>query len=76
MTRFGETVRIRLFVKEFNGIRLKIGYEIRDSITEQLRADGWSSHCFLSDAGNPVSVKKTFPQYYDAIKFYLEKETK
>lgn len=76
MTRFGETVRIRLFVKEFNGIRLKIGYEIKDSITGQLRADGWSSHCFLSTQGNPISVKKAFPKYYEAIKFYLEKEVK
>ncbi|MDD2970009.1 MAG: thioesterase family protein [Lachnospiraceae bacterium] len=76
MTRFGESVRIGIKVKEFNGIRLKIGYEIEDADTGELRAVGESSHCFLSESGRPVSVKKVCPEYYEAINRYYKKETK
>ena len=76
MTRFGESVQIGIRVKEFNGVRLKISYQIEDVESGELRAVGESSHCFLSETRRPVSVKKVCPEYYEAINDYFKKEIK
>jgi len=76
MTRFGESVQIGIRVKEFNGVRLKISYQIEDVESGELREVGESSHCFLSETGKPVSVKKVCPEYYEAINDYFKKEIK
>ncbi len=75
MTRFGETVVIKPIVREFNGIRLMIHYEIRDEASGTLRAIGESRHCFLSPEGRPISVKKACPAYYEAIRQEMEKDS-
>lgn len=63
MTRFGETVIINLKMKEYNGIKMYIEYEIRDKLTNELRAVGNSTHCFLSKDGKLLSLKKYCPEF-------------
>jgi acyl-CoA thioester hydrolase len=64
MTRFYETVLINVKVKSYNGIKLFLAYEIKDSATGIVRATGSSSHCFLSKEGSPVSLKKSYPELH------------
>lgn len=64
MTRFGETVVILPKVVKFNGVRLKISYEVKEKNTGELRCSGESSHCFLDEKGCPVNLKKSSPAFY------------
>ncbi|MDD3204560.1 MAG: acyl-CoA thioesterase [Lachnospiraceae bacterium] len=72
MTRFGDTVRIAAKVLEFNGIRLRIGYQIYDAATNELRSQGESQHCFINPEGKIVSVKRANPEFYNCLKGYAE----
>ena len=61
MTRFGETIIVDLKLKEYNGIKMKIEYEMKEKLTGELKATGSSSHCFLSKEGKLLSIKKQYP---------------
>lgn len=62
MVRFGETVVITARVASYNGVKLKIEYEMRDKETGELRTLAESSHCFLTMAGKPLSLKRSYPE--------------
>lgn len=65
MVRFGETVQIDAAVETFNGIRLVISYQVvREG---QVCCTGRTGHCFLDKEGRPMSLKKRFPHFYEAI---------
>ena len=68
MTRFGVSVLLYVRVEKFNGIRLVAAYEVREKETGELRCTGKSTHCYLNEAGHPVNLKKTCPDYYDIYK--------
>ena len=63
MVRFGDTVRIHAWIKEYNGIRMTIGYRMYDTATGELRTEGESAHCFLAKDGRPVSLKRSYPDW-------------
>jgi len=66
MTRFGAVVTVAMQISKYNGIKLEIEYEIRNKQTQELRAVGSSSHCFLSKDGRLLSLKRQYPEI-DAI---------
>lgn len=70
MTRFYETVIISMKVKSYNGIKLFLDYEMSDFATGKVRAVASSSHCFLTKEGNPVSLKKCYPQLHQSFEEY------
>ena len=61
MTRFGDEVEVTISVRRYTGVRMELGYEIRDRATGELRAEASSSHCFLNREGKPVSLKRADP---------------
>lgn len=61
MTRFGDEVEITISVRRYTGVRMELGYEIRDRATGMLRVAATSSHCFLNREGKPVSLKRADP---------------
>ena len=67
MVHFGETVEIRALVEAFNGIRLVIRYEVVRENDGVLCCVGKTSHCFLNKDGRPVSLKRSYPGFYEAI---------
>ena len=73
MTRFGEEVLITPYVKKFNGVKLLIQYEIKDAVTQEFRAIGESSHCFLDSKGMPVNLKKVYPKFYEVFMQMFDK---
>ena len=58
MTRYGEEVSIEVTVKKYNGVKIFLGYHIRDKKDGTLRCSGQTSHCFLNREGKPLSLKK------------------
>lgn len=62
--RYGDTVSISVSTTRFNGIKLELSYEIRDKKSNELRAMGASSHCFLDPSFHPIRLKKTHPSLY------------
>ena len=65
MVRFGETVAIHMRITELKPSRMAISYEVRDSVTDELRSTGETRHCFVdSGTKRPVSLKKALPELY------------
>lgn len=72
MVRFGDTVTIKASVKEYNGIKLTIGYEVTDDTTGMVHCKGTTRHCFLNEQGRPVSLKRECPEYHEMFLKGLE----
>lgn len=68
MVHCGDSVDIAVKVEAFNGIRLKLSYEVTDHETGELRTLGTSSHCFLNEKKQPVSLKRENPELFQKIK--------
>jgi len=72
MSRFKDVLCIRVFIKEYRGVKFSIGYEMTDKKTGQLRAVGESSHCFLTKDGRIVMPKKVMPKLDEALRNLAE----
>lgn len=68
MSYFKDILCIKVYVKEYSGVRFSIGYEMTDKKTGQLRAIGESSHCFLTKEGRIVMLKKVMPELDKAFR--------
>lgn len=70
MVRFGESVYILPSIEAYNGVKLTLAYRILDVATGELRTTGKSQHCFLDEAGRPVSLKKVQPEIHNCFEAY------
>ena len=67
VTRFPEEIAIATCVKEFKGIKMIIGYEMRKVSDGSLVFTGTSEHCFTDDNGKIVVLKKTNPEFAEML---------
>ena len=67
MTHFADTVCVKVWVSAYNGVKMTVIYEISDKPTGEIRCIGESGHCFLSNEGRPISVKRSYPEIDKAI---------
>lgn len=67
MVRFGDTVDILIGISSCNGIRATFSYEVRNHETGELHNTGLTRHCFLNEAGIPISLKKSYPELYNIM---------
>lgn len=65
MVYFGESVTIETKIREYNGIKMTVEYEIVDDKTGMVHCWGLTKHCFLNSKGRPVSLKKDFPDFHE-----------
>lgn len=65
MVYFGESVTIETKIREYNGIKMTVEYEIVDDKTAMVHCRGLTKHCFLNGKGRPVSLKKDFPDFHE-----------
>ncbi len=65
-TRFPEIIRIAVMVEEFKGVKLKLYYKMLNA-DDVVVFEGHSEHCFLDEKGNIVRLKKTHPEFYEAL---------
>ena len=62
---FGDTILINLWIKEYSGVRMTIGYEIRDKKTSKVVLVGETKHCFTDKTLKPINLKKYAPAFSD-----------
>lgn len=67
MTRFGEDVVILPTVTKFNGIVIAFQYEVRNKATGELKATGTSSHCFINENYDVISLKKSHKELFEQM---------
>lgn len=64
-TMFDDMITIHVWVEEFKGVKLKIGYRMmRDNV---LVCEAGSEHCFLNSEGGIINLKKEFPEFYQTL---------
>ncbi len=62
---FDDIIQINPFVKDFNGVRLTMGYQIIDKKTGNLVLTGETKHCFTDTSLKPIRLQKQIPDFYD-----------
>lgn len=72
MLYFGDAVTIETKIKEYNGIKLTLAYEVISDKTGKVHCRGTSKHCFLDKSGRPLALKQSCPQVHDLFREGLE----
>ncbi len=62
--RFGDIFCVDLRITEFNGVKLKVAYVVRNKETGEICAKGKSSHCFTDTDLKPLRIKSGYPAIY------------
>lgn len=73
MVHFGDTVSVEVTIREYNGIKFTISYEVVSDKTGMVHCKGVTRHCFLNSKGRPISLKKTHPEYHEKLMSEFEK---
>lgn len=73
-TKFNDNIEIEVKIKEYNGVRMTISYEMKNKETEQIVLIGESKHCFTNQEGKPVILKKQCPEFDAEFKQLCEQE--
>ena len=67
-TTYSDVILIKLSLESYNGIKMKIKYEMTNKETNEVVAIGETQHCFLNDKGFPIIIKKSYPEFDTALK--------
>ena len=65
-TFFDDVITIAVWIEEFKGVKLKLGYEMRNE-EGALVFEAKSEHCFLDENRRVVSIRKTCPEFYEVM---------
>lgn len=61
---FDDIILIKPYVKEFNGVRLTMGYKVTDKKTGNLVLTAETKHCFTDNILKPVRLQNHIPEFY------------
>ena len=67
-TTYPDKILIKPILDSYNGIKMKIKYEMRNKETSEIVAIGETQHCFLNEKGFPVIIKKLYPEFDTALR--------
>lgn len=70
---FGDTIIIAPFVKEYNGVRMTVGYDVKDKKTENIVIVAETKHCFTNRNLRPINMKKVAKEFSDKFEALLVK---
>jgi len=68
---FGDTVSVSVRIEEFRGVKLKLRYEMKNE-AGTVMCEGSSEHCFLNGDGKIISLKRAYPEIYQALTAHME----
>lgn len=69
---FGDTIIIKPFIKEYSGVRMTVGYDIRDKKTGKTVLEGETKHCFTNKNLKPINLKKYNLEFNNKFKDLLQ----
>ena len=70
---FNDVILIKLYVKEFNGVRLTMGYSATEKNTGEVVFTGETRHCFTDNNLKPIRLQKIAPDFYEKFNNLKEK---
>lgn len=73
--RYGETVQIACKIAKMGKVRFEMEYEIRGKDDNVLHATGSSEHCFVDKELKPISLKHTFPEWYEKLETEAKRQS-
>jgi len=71
VTLFPEVISIEVKVLEFKGVKLKLGY-IMKNLDNDIVCEASSVHGFLNKEGCPIRLKKDFPEFYRVLSSLID----
>lgn len=60
---YGDTILIKLSIKEYNGVRMTVGYEVTNKENGNILLTGETKHCFTDNNLKPINLKKVNPEF-------------
>lgn len=70
---FEDTIQIKVTIKEYNGVRMTVEYEVKDKKTGNLVLLGETKHCFTNKELRPINLKKYAPDFSEKFEKIVEK---
>ncbi len=70
---FGDTLQIRVFIKEYTGVRMTVGYDVKEKETGKVVIVAETKHCFTERSLKPINLKKYAPKFSDKFISLIEK---
>ena len=64
MVRFGDVVTVNLKIKEYNGFKMTVAYEVVSDTTGMVHCRGTTKHCFLDEKSKPITLKKACEPFH------------
>ena len=55
---FEDTILIKPYIKEYNGVRMTVGYEVKEKNTGKEVILAETKHCFTNKDLRPINLKK------------------
>ena len=71
---FDDVLEIAVSVKDFNGVVLTIGYEMKNAATGDVICEASSEHVFLTREGRFLRMKRDLPDFTAAIEALLVRD--
>jgi len=69
---FDDVILINVMVKEYSGVRMTVGYEVKDKNTGKIVLTGETRHCFTDRNLKPINLKKHKKEFSDKFESLLE----
>ncbi len=60
---FGDTLEIEPHIKEYSGVRMTVGYDVKDKKTGKTVLIVETKHCFTNKNLRPINLKKVAPEF-------------
>ena len=60
---FEDIIKIKLFIKEYNGVRMTVGYEVINKENEKTVLIAETKHCFTNKELRPINLRKNAPEF-------------
>lgn len=70
-TTFAETIEITAYIRDFNGVILKIGYTMKNASGKTV-CEGESEHVFLNAKGMFIRLRREFPELFNRLTELIE----
>ena len=69
---FSDTILIKVFIKEYTGVRFTLGYEATNKETGSIVVTAETKHCFTNSDIKPINLKKYLPEFSKTLEDLLE----